>query len=195
MNRGEALAAVTPFSMIPRGRLEAMVDLCSLAPAGCIVQCGVWRGGSAALLAWALGRELWLFDRFVGIPEPGPEDGATARAKWHEDWCRASLVDVGQALAELGIPPDRVRILGGDFAETLHRVETGPVAVLHLDCDWYESTQACLRRFLPDMAPGGLVIVDDYGRWPGCKAAVDQWQPEIHGLEGPAVWFDRWGVA
>ena len=32
----------------------------------------------------------------------------------------------------------------------------------------------CLERIEPYLVPGGIVIVDDYFRWPGCRTAVDE---------------------
>jgi hypothetical protein len=188
VNTEQAIATAAEHSAIPPKRLRMMLEVCEGLPPGSVVQCGVGRGGSGALLGWATGRELWLFDRFVGMPEPGELDGPRAARKWHPDWCAATIEDVGRALAALDVPPDRVRILGGDFADTLH-VNVGPVALLHLDADWYESTKLCLARFLPDVVPGGAVIVDDYHHWPGCKLAVDEYSFDLHEIDGTAVWF------
>ena len=51
-------------------------------------------------------------------------------------------------------------------------VETGPVAVLRLDGDWYKSTMQCLDTFWDRVMPGGLVLIDDYYAWEGCTKAV-----------------------
>ena len=92
-------------------------------------------------------------------------------------------------LDKLDVSPARVRIIGGSFADTLHAVTPGPVGILHVDADWYASTKLCLDRFLPDMMPGGLVIVDDYHHWPGCKLAVNELGVKINEMDGTAIWF------
>src|SRR4051794_27468933 len=53
---------------------------------GCIVECGVWRGGMIAGLAEVLGpeREYFLFDSFQGLPPALPIDGVAAIA-WQSD--------------------------------------------------------------------------------------------------------------
>lgn len=189
MTDAEAIAAVVQYSCIPAERMRMMLDLCRDLPPGCIVQCGVYRGGSGALLAWATMRDLWLFDRFIGMPKPEAVDGERAASKWTPEWCRASLQDVTAVLDALEVSPARVRIIGGSFADTLQSVITGPIAILHVDADWYGSTKLVLERFLPDMMPGGLVIVDDYHHWPGCKAAVDELGVKINEMDGTAIWF------
>ncbi len=123
------------------------------------------------------------------MPKPDQVDGERAAAKWQPDWCKASLQDVTAVLDKLSVPPSRTRIIGGSFVDTLNMVITGPIAILHLDADWYGSTKLCLERFLPEMMPGGLVIVDDYHHWPGCKKAVDELGRELHEMDGTAVWF------
>lgn len=189
MDRSEAVAIAYKYSLIPAERLGMMLDLCQQLPGGCIVQCGVYRGGSGALLGWATGRDLWLFDRFTGMPAPEAIDGPKANSKWRPDWCAASLEDVGYSLWRLDVPSNRVRIIGGDFADTLRAVHVWPVALLHVDADWYASTKQALARFLPDMAAGGLVIVDDYHHWPGCRAAVDELGVTVNEMDGTAVWW------
>ena len=44
------------------------------------------------------------------------------------------------------------------------------IAVLRLDGDWYDSTRVCLENLYPYVAPGGIVIVDDYYIWDGSRA-------------------------
>jgi hypothetical protein len=53
--------------------------------------------------------------------------------------------------------------------------EIGRVAILHIDADWYESVAVCLKVLYPQVIIGGLVVIDDYGHWPGCRAAVDEY--------------------
>ncbi len=47
------------------------------------------------------------------------------------------------------------------------------IALLHLDCDMYESNVVALRSLYSRISPGGYIIVDDYGAVAGCRRAVD----------------------
>ena len=47
--------------------------------------------------------------------------------------------------------------------------------MLRLDTDWYESTRCELEHLFPKLVPGGVLIVDDYGHWEGCRRAVDEY--------------------
>ena len=50
-----------------------------------------------------------------------------------------------------------------------------PLALAHVDCDWYDSVRTCLERIVPRLVPGGVLVIDDYYRWSGCRSAVDDY--------------------
>ena len=66
-----------------------------------------------------------------------------------------------------------VELIQGLFEDTIELDE--PVALAHLDGDWYESTMTCLERIAPLLVPGGRIVLDDYYAWSGCRAAVDEY--------------------
>ena len=72
--------------------------------------------------------------------------------------------------------PARLHVERGWFADTMPRAAAriGPVAVLHVDGDWYESVSLTLKVFYPAVVPGGYIIIDDYGTWPGARRATDE---------------------
>jgi O-methyltransferase len=143
---------------------------------GTIVECGVYNGGSAAVMAYASfgARDLYLFDSFQGLPPPGEMDGVEARSRFHDGWCLGDLSKVKELFAELGIPGSRVHIIKGWFQETLPSITVNQVALLHIDVDWYDSVRLSLHKFYDSVQPSGFVVLDDYGRWEGCKRAVDE---------------------
>jgi len=61
----------------------------------------------------------------------------------------------------------------GLFEETLRIDE--PIALAHIDCDWYDSVKLCLERITPNVVPGGVLVIDDYRDWVGCRRAVDEY--------------------
>ena len=46
---------------------------------------------------------------------------------------------------------------------------------MRLDTDFYESTKKELEILYPKIQSGGVIIIDDYGHWKGCKKAVDEY--------------------
>lgn len=168
---------------------------------GDFVECGVWRGGNALaahLVFEKLGasRQVWLFDTFSGMTEPedvdvGVTDGVPARTTYDEvaatgdeGWCLASLDEVHRNFREAGADLSRVHLVAGDVLETLADERSLPevISLLRLDTDWYRSTMQELEVLYPRLSPGGVLIVDDYGRWEGARQAVD----EYFGGTGPS---------
>jgi O-methyltransferase len=161
-------------------------DLDRRGVSGDIVECGVCRGGSVAVMARAgdNARGLHLFDSFKGLPPPGDKDGRMARERFHGEWCAGSVDDVRGLLGRLSVPESRVRFHEGWFQDTLPVANdvTG-IALLHIDADWYDSVILCLRTFYDRVAPGGYVVLDDFGRWEGCTRATKDFLDE-RGLAG-----------
>jgi len=194
--------AARPFTMASYRRLSSLYDLCRRAEAlglpGAFVECGAWKGGAAAVMAAVAraggrGRRTWVFDSFEGLPEPGAADGADAR-RWAGK-CAARLEEVERLLFErLRLDRGQVLLRKGWFQDTLPaaRAEIGPIAVLRLDADWYESTRLCLEHLYDGVAPGGFVILDDYGFWEGFRRAVDEFL-DRRGLRVEIVPVDRSG--
>ena len=165
---------------------------------GDIVECGVWNGGTSALMAFASrrsARPVWLFDSFEGFPEPTERDRpGTGIAVG--DW-QGSLSRVQQVLAEVGIASSRLRIRPGWFHETFPANRVEQIALLHIDADLYESVKLSLETFYDRVAPGGFIVLDDYGYWPGCRDAVDEFtqargiRARLHVSDATGRWFQK----
>ncbi len=167
---------------------------------GAMVECGVMRGHSAGILAinsfWEQHRHVWLLDSFEGLPEPTAEDGENAAAGWAKrgaNWCLCDETHVLAVFRCLRWPEEKLHLVKGWLADTLPTLETGPIALLHLDVDWYEATRLCLARLWPRVVLGGILAVDDYRHWPGCRQAVDEAlaRGDIWGEVGadPGYWY------
>ena len=39
----------------------------------------------------------------------------------------------------------------------------------------YASVHLCLERIVPHLIPGGILVIDDYYRWSGCRDAIDDY--------------------
>jgi asparagine synthase (glutamine-hydrolysing) len=57
-------------------------------------------------------------------------------------------------------------------------VSIGPIALAHIDCDWYDPVRFCLHAVADKVSEGGIVIIDDYNDWGGCRKAVDEFIAE-----------------
>jgi len=166
---------------------------------GSLVECGTWKGGASGMMALAHmasgtpSRPLHLFDSFEGLPEPdGVKDGDRA-VGYSAGRASAQLESIGQCVGPLednqhlmrGLvryPEELTHYHVGWFQDTL-TLETakniGEIAVLRIDGDWYESTKICLDVLFPQVSDGGIVVFDDYGAWPGCKRAVDEFAEKM----------------
>jgi O-methyltransferase len=145
--------------------------------AGAVVECGTWRGGSLALIDWAFRRRgdprpLWGFDSFEGLPPPGDHDPLPAHRGFFQGWCRASPDDVRAAIRAAGGSADGAQLVAGWLDRTLRSTDTGPIALLNVDVDWYDSVSTVFEQLFDRVVPGGIVNIDDYGRWAGCDRAV-----------------------
>ncbi|QQO17512.1 class I SAM-dependent methyltransferase [Bradyrhizobium diazoefficiens] len=193
-------AACAPYTMVSRERLyahfQAIRYVSEHGVSGDIVECGVWRGGVSMLGALTLlshadaSRRIWLYDTFAGMAKPGAEDqspwdGNNAVRLWSKhkndgrnDWCYAPLSEVRKNMLSTGYPEDRITFVQGDVVETLGQHVPDKIAVLRLDTDWYASTKAELEILFPRLVKGGVLLIDDYGAWSGCKKAVDEYLSE-----------------
>jgi hypothetical protein len=188
---------VAPFTMTSVERQLALIRavhyLVRHRIEGCLVECGVWRGGSVMAVALALmnegaaDREIYLYDTFEGMSPPKDVDrafdGTLAQAYLDWDptragvmWGVASLVEARGNVASVGYPNELLHFVKGTVEETLPAAAPrGPIALLRLDTDWYDSTRHELIHLFPRLCPGGVLIIDDYGHWEGARKAVDEY--------------------
>lgn len=170
---------------------HAVLDAEARALPGVLLECGTARGGSAIVMAAAKApsRRLAVYDVFGLIPPPTADDGEDVHARYatiaegrakgrggetYYGYRDDLYAEVRESFARHGLPVDGsgVTLVRGLFEDTLTGDE--PVAVAHLDGDWYASTRTCLERVVPRLVRGGRVVVDDYFAWSGCRRAVDE---------------------
>lgn len=178
---------------------SALVELAEAALAierrrihGVLVEAGCALGGSAIVLARAKAkhRPLFVYDVFGMIPAPSENDGQDVQERYRviQDGRSAGIggdryygyrddlyETVQHTFEEFDLEPvvHHVHLVKGLYEDTL--VLDEPVALAHIDCDWYESVMTCLERIEPHLVEGGMLIVDDYHSWSGCKRAVDEY--------------------
>jgi O-methyltransferase len=158
---------------------------------GCVVECGVWRGGMIAGMGVVLGpkRDYFLFDSFEGLP-PAREIDGKAAIEWqrnpnpptYNDNCTASPEFAEQAMQRAGVSSFHLK--KGWFDQTLPEFRPpSPIAILRLDADWYDSTMICLSHMFDLVAPGGLIVLDDYYTWDGCSRALHDFLSQRQAVE------------
>lgn len=176
---------------------------------GDLLEAGVWRGGAAILMRAVLAahgvadRRVWVADSFEGLPPPDAERYPADAGDRH--WTRSELAvsadEVRENFARYGLLDDRVRFLEGWFEDTLPVAPVEQLAVLRADGDMYGSTMDILRSMEPRVAPGGFVIIDDYGAIEQCRRAVEDYraeagiEDEIHEVDWTGVYWRKSGSA
>lgn len=159
---------------------------------GSLIEAGCALGGSAITIAAAKQpqRPFSVYDTFELIPPPSEKDGADVHQRYEKiqsgavqgirgDTYYGYLGDLRERVREnfraVGIDMERQRVslVPGLFEDTLQ--PAGAVALAHLDCDWYDSVMTCLQRIVPCLPIGGILVVDDYQDWSGCRQAVDEY--------------------
>ncbi|MEK6541820.1 MAG: TylF/MycF/NovP-related O-methyltransferase [Pseudomonadota bacterium] len=173
---------------------KAVEHIAATAIPGAFAECGVWRGGSAMLIAlsaqhFGVGdRAIWLYDTFDGMTPPTDADqqamtgrsaaailAGNARDTDNPFWGVAPRDVVAANMAKTFYPAHLVHLVEGDVLDTLPAHAPGTIALLRLDTDWYESTAHELATLYPRLSPGGVLIIDDYGYWSGARKAVDDY--------------------
>lgn len=167
-----------------RSSVETTYDVCRTALErgipGDFVECGVYAGAQAAVMAQAildspnrndLCRRVHLFDTFAGIPACGPEDHEFIEAKVPAGGSACSLGEMRDNMQRWGIPERMLIYHAGLFEDTWHQLRGQRIAVLRLDGDLYSSTKTCVDHIYPLVVPGGYVIVDDFNL-SGCRQAI-----------------------
>lgn len=159
---------------------------------GDFVESGVWRGGSAMVIAYTLqslgvhDRTIYLYDTFAGMPKPTDKDFRLADTKYAiEEWEKvqkrnenmtyASLEEVQHNMHSTGYPKEHMMFVEGPVEETIPSTLPMQIALLRLDTDWYSSTKHELTHLFPLVTKHGVLIIDDYGHFSGAKKATDEY--------------------
>lgn len=185
--------------------IEALSDLAKAALAientqvpGAFIETGCALGGSSIVIAAAKSpeRKFMCYDVFGMIPPPSEKDGNAVHERYAEivsgksDGLKGqtyygyqeNLIKVVEGnFEQAGFPlaANNISLIQGLYEDTLFFDE--PVALAHIDCDWYESVRFCLERIAPHVSSGGLMIIDDYYYYDGCRKAVDEFLAEHPG--------------
>ena len=154
---------------------------------GAIVECGVFKG--ASLMRWLafrdilenqFARKIIAFDIFGKFPETNYHDDYTYRKQFIEEAGDQSIsLNELTRILEMKGQNRNVKLIEGDICKTVPEyVKNYPelrIALLNLDTDIYEPATTILDKMWPLIVPGGILILDDYGVFPGETKAVDEY--------------------
>lgn len=168
---------------------------------GDLVETGVWRGGTTILMRAVLeeleilDRVVWACDSFRGLPAPDVERWPAEEGDRHHlrEELAVGVDEVRANFERYGLLDDQVRFVEGWFEDTLPELPVDEIAVLRLDGDMYGSTMVALESLEPRVAPGGIVIIDDYGAIEQCRRAVHDYRKD-HEITDPIVTVDWTGA-
>lgn len=164
---------------------------------GDFVECGVFMGGSSMMMSYAMSefdnndtskKKIWLYDTYQGMANASIHDknilhqnaitelNSNKKKENKKDiWAYSSLSYVKNNMNKTNIKFEKVKFVEGLVEDTLLKDKPEKISLLRLDTDFYESTKIELEKLYPLLEIGGILIIDDYGHWKGCKKAVDEY--------------------
>jgi O-methyltransferase len=190
-------------TMIGRKRLEnvqaCVESVLDDGVEGDLIEAGVWRGGVAILMRAILEvrgvteRTVVAADSFEGLPPVDSENHPEDVAVGLEGEFAVSLDRVRANFSRYGLLDGQIQFAEGWFDETLSAFSDRRWAVIRVDGDRHESTMDALENLYPNLAPGGYLIVDDYGAFRACRRAVHEFR-DAHEIREPIRHVDWTGV-
>lgn len=128
---------------------------------GDIAECGVYKGGSARLLATIFpNKKIYLFDSFEGMLENDElKSGHHIKGHFND----TSLESVKQYLSD----KNNCLYFSGWIPESTNFLSNEIFSLVHIDLDLYQSTKSAIEIFWPRLSIGGIMIFDDID-WPPC---------------------------
>jgi hypothetical protein len=154
---------------------------------GAIVECGVFKGASLARLVhfreiFALTKKKRVigFDTFDQFPESTYEPDNDLLGKFIASAGSSSIgkKQLEDVLQQKGVSGN-IELVEGDVTTTIPEfIKANPsmkISLLNLDVDLYEPSLVILENLYPLISPGGVLMLDDYDKFPGETKAVDEY--------------------
>jgi O-methyltransferase len=164
-------AIAAPRSLVSADRCYVIYTLLkqALTLEGDVWECGVYRGGTAAMIAKIItergtGKKLFLFDTYSGMPETDKVRDLVQEG----DFSNTSAEQVEAFVNAPGVAVLRKGLIPDTFAG----LESRCIAFAHIDVDIYRSVIDSIEFIWPRLSSGGFVVFDDYG-FPSCPGALE----------------------
>jgi len=171
------------------GRLLAHYELFKMVSKipGAIVECGVFKG--ASLARFAMFRELFenthskkiiAFDTFGKFPKTKFSQDENELKLFFKEAGKESISkpQLMKVLNKKKIEKN-IELVKGDITKTVPQyLKSHPelrISLLNLDTDVYEPAVTILENLYPRIVKGGILILDDYGIFPGETKAAEEY--------------------
>lgn len=151
-----------PTATSYKAHLVMALKLLELAPdvPGCVVECGAWKGGSTVNLSLAcqiVGRRLYVFDSFEGLPPTDPND---REAVGYQAGDYAGSLDKVKANVRRYGSLAICEFVKGWYKNTLPKFDQS-IALIFLDVDLEASLHICVKELWPRLIDGGYLFTDE----------------------------------
>lgn len=158
-------AAISDHTLVDNYRCHELWQLVAQSAklSGALIEIGVWRGGSGAVIAKSaslngIEETVYLCDTFRGIAKSAPNDPYFVDG----DVSDTSLRTVATLTAKLNL--SNVKIIEGVFPDdTARYIKDKTFRFCHIDVDVFNSAQDILNWIWDKLTPGGIIVFDDYG--------------------------------
>ncbi len=170
----EVYASLGPATVVDEYccyELWKLVEQSAKLREGCLIEAGVWRGGSAALIArqarnCGIKDKVYLCDNFKGAVKTGEKDTYYKGGEF-----TANRLEPEELIfKKMGL--DNAEILEGIFPEeTGHRVKDLKFRFCHIDIGVYQAEKDIADWIWERMVPGGMVVFGCYG-FKGCEGTT-----------------------
>jgi len=194
----EMYRKIKGFTLVDKHRcfeLWRLIEQSAKLEYGSIIEIGVWRGGTGALIAkqsinCGINNPVYLCDTFTGVVKTGTKDSKYKGGE-HANTSRKTVEELVFNQLKL----NNVQILEGVFPDqTSHEIEQEKFRFCHIDVDVYQSAKDIVDWIWERMVPGGIIVYDDYG-FMGCDGITKYVEEQItykdrlifHNLNGHAV--------
>ena len=158
---------------------------------GSVVECGVWKGASAAslsLICRRVNRRLFVCDSFQGLPDDGMRRHVGEHTGVHgcykEGMFAGNQEEVSANIERFGAL-EVCEFVSGFFGTSLSHMDS-PLVCVFLDVDLEQSTRDCLAHLWPLLVDGAAVYTDDAGDLDVVRVFFDDpWWKETLGCPAP----------
>ncbi|HMS93066.1 MAG TPA: TylF/MycF/NovP-related O-methyltransferase [Candidatus Saccharibacteria bacterium] len=158
--------------------LRELEKVLTAGVAGDVVEFGCYVGTASVPVGQRLMRtdkKLYLYDSFEGLPEKTREDESPTGVQFVAGELLATKKQLIKNFKQAHVPLPV--IIKGWFSDLTPTHVPNQIAFAYLDGDYYHSVLDPLKLIWDRLAPGAIILVDDYANeaLPGAAKAVDEW--------------------